>query len=95
MQVRVKRECVEAFIQATSANAQASRKEKGVARFDFLQEADDPTRFVLIEAYRTDAHAFHKETQHYKTWRDAVADMMAEPRSSIKYANIDPADSEY
>ena len=96
VQVRVKGDCVEDFIRATTANAQASRKEKGIARFDFLQQADDPTRFVLIEAYRTtDAPALHKETQHYKMWRDTVAEMMAEPRSSIKYGNIDPADSDY
>ena len=96
VQVRVKGDCVKDFIRATAANAQASRKEKGIARFDFLQQADDPTRFVLVEAYRnTDAPALHKETQHYKTWRDTVAEMMAEPRSSTKYGNLDPADSEY
>ena len=96
VQVRVKGDCVEAFIRATTANAQASRKEKGIARFDFLQQADDPTRFVLIETYlNAEAPAAHKETEHYKTWRDAVAEMMAEPRSSIKYGNIDPADAEY
>lgn len=94
--VRAKPQSVEAFRAATIANAQASRKEPGIARFDLLQQADDPTRFVLIEAYRTpDAASAHKETVHYKTWRDAVADMMAEPRQSVKYSNIDPADPEY
>lgn len=96
VQVRVKAEAVEAFKRATIANAQASRKEPGIARFDLLQQADDPTRFVLVEAYRTaEAPAAHKETEHYKTWRDTVAEMMAEPRQSLKYANVDPRDGEY
>ncbi len=96
VQVRVKAEAVEAFKRATIANAQASRKEPGIARFDVLQEADDPTRFVLVEAYRTaEAPATHKETEHYKTWRDTVAEMMAEPRQSVKFGNVDPKDGEY
>ena len=96
VQVRVKPEAVEGFKRATIANAQASRKEPGIARFDLLQQADDPTRFVLVEAYRSaEAPAAHKETEHYKRWRDAVAEMMAEPRQSLKYANIDPRDGEY
>lgn len=96
VQVRVKLEAVAAFRQATIANAQASRQEKGIARFDFLQQADDPTRFILIEAYRNpEAPAAHKETAHYKLWRDTVAEMMAEPRQGIKYGNIDPSDAEY
>ena len=94
--VRVKPDTIDAFKTATIANAQASRKEAGIARFDLLQQSDDPTRFVLIEAYRTpDAPAAHKETAHYKTWRDTVADMMAEPRQSVKFANIDPPDAAY
>ena len=84
--VHVKADCVEAFKTASLANARASRQEPGVAQFDVLQQQDDPTRFVLIEAYRTaDAPAKHKETAHYATWRDTVAGMMAEPRSSTKY----------
>jgi (4S)-4-hydroxy-5-phosphonooxypentane-2,3-dione isomerase len=94
--VRVKPECVEAFKQATILNARASRKENGIARFDLLQQAEDPARFLLVEAYRTaEAPAAHKETAHYQTWRDAVAEMMAEPRQSVKFANLDPADAEY
>lgn len=94
--VKVKADSVEAFRAATIANAQASRREPGIARFDLLQQSDDPTRFVLVEAYRTaDAPAAHKEAAHYKTWRDTVADMMAEPRASVKFNNIDPADSDY
>jgi len=89
--VRVKPELVEAFKAATLANASASVQEPGIARFDVVQEQDDPTRFVLVEAYRDgDAPARHKETAHYATWRDTVADMMAEPRRSVKYANLFP-----
>ena len=96
VQVRVKPECVAAFQAATLANARASLGEPGVARFDVLQQADDPTRFVLVEAYRTaDAPAAHKETRHYQTWRDAVAPMMAESRSSVKFANVFPDDADF
>jgi len=93
VQVHVKPECVDAFKQATLANARASVREPGVARFDVVQQADDPTRFVLVEAYRTpEAPARHKETAHYAAWRDAVAPLMAEPRTSVKYVNVFPAD---
>jgi autoinducer 2-degrading protein len=92
--VQVKPEHIEAFKAATLANARASVREPGVARFDVVQQADDPARFVLVEAYRTaDAPAAHKETAHYATWRDAVAPMMAAPRTSVKYANVFPDDS--
>jgi (4S)-4-hydroxy-5-phosphonooxypentane-2,3-dione isomerase len=91
VQVRVKPECVEAFRQATVENARQSIQEAGIIRFDVMQQADDPTRFVLSEIYRTEQDpALHKETAHYQTWRDAVADMMAEPRSSKKYREIFP-----
>ncbi|MEQ2005512.1 MAG: antibiotic biosynthesis monooxygenase [Limisphaerales bacterium] len=90
--VQVKPECVEAFKAATIANARASVQEPGIARFDVVQQADDPTRFVLVEAYRSaDAPARHKETAHYAAWRDAVAPMMAVPRSSVKFGNVFPA----
>lgn len=79
---------------ATRANAQASRREPGIARFDVVQQADDPARFVLVEAYRTpDAPAAHKETAHYALWRDTVAPMIAEPRTSVKYGNVFPDDA--
>jgi quinol monooxygenase YgiN len=91
--VHVKPEAVEAFRLASVENARNSAQEPGIARFDVLQQADDPTRFVLVEAYRTaDAPARHKETAHYQKWRDAVADLMAEPRSSVKYGNVHPPD---
>ena len=92
--VHVKPECVEAFKQASLANARESLKEAGIARFDCVQQQDDSTRFVLVEAYRTpQAPAAHKETRHYQAWRDAVAPMMAEPRSSVKYTNLFPEDA--
>ncbi len=92
--VRVKPECVEAFRAATIENASGSVKEQGIARFDVLQQADDPARFVLVEVYRSvEATVQHKQTAHYATWRDAVAEMMAEPRSSVKYSNVFPAES--
>ena len=89
--VHVKVDAVEAFKAATVENARNSIQEPGIARFDVVQQQDDPTRFVLVEVYRTaDDPAKHKQTAHYATWRDTVADMMAEPRSSVKYENIFP-----
>lgn len=91
--VHVKAEQVEAFEAATLENARNSLSEAGVARFDVIRQQDDPTRFVLVEVYRTSEDAVrHKETAHYQKWRDTVADMMAEPRSSIKYANVFPGE---
>ena len=91
VQVKVKPEFVEAFKQATIDNATQSIKEPGIARFDILQQQDDPTKFVLVEAYRSvEATAAHKETRHYRVWRDTVAPMMAEPRSSVKYTHVFP-----
>jgi (4S)-4-hydroxy-5-phosphonooxypentane-2,3-dione isomerase len=96
IQVHVKPECVEAFKQATLANARASLKEPGVARFDVVQQQDDPARFVFVEVYRdANAAAAHKETEHYPVWRDAVAPMMAEPRHSVKFDNIFPDDGSW
>ena len=94
--VRVKPESVEAFKAATLANARASLQEPGIARFDVVQQQDDPTRFVFVEVYRdANAAAAHKETKHYPVWRDAVASMMAEPRSSVKFNNVFPDDQEW
>lgn len=94
--VRVKPDQIEAFQAATLANARASVQEPGIARFDVVQQSDDPTRFILVEVYRTPAApAAHKETAHYATWRDAVAPMMAEPRSSVKFANVFPDDAKW
>ncbi len=94
--VHVKPDQVEAFKSATIENASNSIKEPGVARFDIIQQMDDSTRFVLVEAYRTpDDPGRHKETAHYQKWRDTVADMMAEPRTSIKYTNIFPDEQDW
>jgi len=89
--VQVKEDRVDDFIEATLENARDSVNEPGIARFDVVQQQDDPTRFILVEVYRApDDPAKHKETGHYKTWRDAVEDMMAEPRSSTKLTNLFP-----
>jgi quinol monooxygenase YgiN len=93
VQVHVKPDAVAAFRAASLDNARDSVTEPGVARFDVVQSVEDPTRFVLVEVYRTpDAQAAHKETAHYKRWRDAVADLMAEPRTSVRYGNVFPDD---
>lgn len=92
--VHVKPEHVDAFHEATLANARESIKEPGIARFDVIQDSEDPTRFVFVEVYRTaQAPAAHKETAHYLKWRDTVAPMMAEPRASRKYINRFPDDA--
>ena len=92
--VHVKPEFVDEFKAASLDNASNSVREPGVARFDVVQQQDDPTRFVLLEVYRNgdQAPAAHKETAHYARWRDTVADMMAEPRYAVKYDNIFPDD---
>ena len=91
--VHVKTESIEAFKRASIANAKESVREPGIARFDVIQNNDDPTRFILVEVYRTaEDPARHKETAHYATWRDTVADMMAEPRQAVKFENIFPDD---
>ena len=90
--VHVKAGSVEAFRHATIENAQQSVQEPGVARFDVVQQQDEPARFVLVEVYRDQAAAAaHKDTAHYLKWRDEVAGMMAEPRSSVKFVNIFPS----
>lgn len=89
--VRVKENLVDEFRNATIENARNSLQEQGIARFDVLQQQDDPTRFVLVEVYRRlEDAASHKDTAHYKKWRDSVEVMMAEPRSSIKFSNVFP-----
>lgn len=89
--VHVKENLIAEFRSATIENARNSLQEPGVARFDVVQQQDDPSRFVLVEVYRQPEDAVrHKETSHYITWRDAVEIMMAEPRSSIKFSNVFP-----
>jgi len=94
--VHVKPEFVETFIQLTKENAANSVKEPGIERFDVIQQDDDPTKFILVEVYKNAQASFaHKETPHYGKWRDAVADMMVEPRQGIKYSNIYPDDKNW
>ena len=89
--VHVKPDQIEAFRATSLENARNSVREPGIARFDVIQQQDDPARFVLIEVYRTaEDPAKHKETPHYQKWRDTVAQMMAEPRTSVKYTNVFP-----
>ncbi len=91
--IQVKSESVAAFIEATLENAKNSIREPGIARFDFVQETDDPTSFVLVEAYRDEAATeAHRETAHYAKWRDTVAPMMKEPRTRRKFSNLFPED---
>ena len=90
--VHVLPESVEAFRVASLANSAASIHEPGIVRFDVIQETADSTRFVLVEVYRgQEGAAAHKQTTHYQTWRDTVAPMMAEPRTSKSYATVTPA----
>ncbi len=92
--VHVKPDQIEAFKSASMENARNSIREPGIARFDVIQRQDDPTRFVLVEIYRTpDDPGKHKETAHYAQWRDAVEHMMAAPRSSMKYTNVFPGET--
>lgn len=94
--LRVKSDQIEAFKAATLDNARNSLQEPGVARFDVLQQPDDPTRFTLIEVYRTaDDPARHKETAHYQRWREAAEPLLAEPRSRMIYANVFPEDADW
>lgn len=91
--VHVKPEYLKAFKEATLENARNSVQEPGVARFDIIQQEDDPTRFVLVEVYRdAQAPARHKETAHYAKWRSVAEEMMAEPRTGVRYQSLFPGD---
>ena len=95
--VHIKIDKLDAFIAATKENSgKSAGNEPGVARFDVIQQDDDPTRFVLLEVYRTPEDAArHKETRHYNGWRETVEPMMAEPRTRVVYKNIFPSDLGY
>jgi quinol monooxygenase YgiN len=94
--IHVKPEFIEQFKAASLKNASHSIKEAGIARFDVIQQQDDATRFILVEVYRdAKASAAHKETSHYKEWRDRVELMMAEPRVGVKYTNFFPNDPDW
>ncbi len=91
--IKVKPDAIDAFRMATLENARNSAREPGIARFDFLQNAEEPARFTLVEAYRTgDDVARHKQTAHYAAWNEAVASMMAEPRTRQVFTNLFPPD---
>jgi len=92
----VKAESVDGFLKATLENARNSRLEPGCARFDVVQEIEDPTRFTLIEVYRSrEGHARHRESAHYNAWAAAVTEMFAEPRTRGIYQSVDPPESEW
>ena len=94
--IHVHAKSVDAFIEATLENARNSIREPGIARFDVVQQMDDPTRFVLMEVYRDEAATkAHKETAHYAKWRDTVAPMMSVPRTGIRLSNLFPEDQEF
>ena len=94
--IHVKPEYLDRFIEATKENARNSIQEPGIVRFDFVQDAEAPTHFVLVEVYRTPEDVErHRETGHYQRWRDAVTDMMAEPRVGTKFKNILPVDEDW
>ena len=94
--LRVKPESVEQFKEVTIENARNSVKEPGIARFDFVQQADDPTRFTLVEVYRTaDDPAKHRETAHYLAWKERAEPLLAEPRTRVFYSNVFPADQDW
>ena len=94
--VHVKEESIEAFITATLENARNSIKESGVVKFDFYQQSDDPTRFTLIEVYRSeDAPVKHRETQHYSRWNLDVSEMLVESRTKVIYNILYPPISEW
>jgi autoinducer 2-degrading protein len=91
--IHVKANQVDAFKAASIENAQNSLREPGIARFDLIQQADDPTRFMLVEVYRAPEDApKHKETAHYNRWRELAEPMLAEPRTRIIYSNVFPAE---
>jgi (4S)-4-hydroxy-5-phosphonooxypentane-2,3-dione isomerase len=94
--LKVKPQRIDDFIAATIENAKASLQEPGCVRFDVIQEAKDPARFVLVEIYRDQAgHAAHRESPHYNAWAERALDMLAEPRSRTVYRNVYPGDDAF
>ncbi len=94
--IHVKPEFIEAFKVASIENARNSLLEPGIARFDVIQQIDEPTNFELIEVYRTSGDpARHKETVHYNKWRELAEPMLAEPRTRTLYNNLFPVDLDW
>src|SRR3954451_1854933 len=96
VQAHIKTEFIDAFKAATIVNAENSVKEPGIARFELLQQQDDPARFALYEVYRdAQASVEHKETPHYNAWVEAVKDMFVTQRTRALYTNVSPNDASY
>ncbi|ODS53100.1 MAG: antibiotic biosynthesis monooxygenase [Acidobacteria bacterium SCN 69-37] len=96
VRLRVKPDAIEAFTAATLDNTRHSRHEPGIVQFALVRQQDDPTRFVIIEAFKDEAAiAAHRQTPHYLRWRDTVPDMLAEPRDVVKADSVDPADADW
>jgi len=94
--LKVKPEFIDQFIEVTLDNVRNSKQEAGNLRFDFFQQADDPTRFVLTEIYESrEAADRHKDTAHYLRWRDTAPEMLAEPRYGTKYRSLFPDESDW
>jgi quinol monooxygenase YgiN len=94
--IKVKPEKQEDFLAATIENARNSIQEEGIVQFDFIQQKEQPDHFILVEVYRTaEDQLAHRETTHYKKWKETVADMMAEPRVGIVFNNVFPPDHEW
>jgi (4S)-4-hydroxy-5-phosphonooxypentane-2,3-dione isomerase len=94
--IHVKPEFIEEFKSISMENARNSLHESGIARFDVIQQADDPSRFELIEVYHTPADpSKHKETAHYNKWRELAEPMLVEPRTRTLFVNVFPADKEW
>lgn len=91
--IHVKSDFRDAFILASLENARSSIQEPGIRRFDFIQQVDDPDRFILVEVYsKVEDQGKHRETAHYLAWRETVAEMIAEPRVGVTYTNVYPPD---
>ncbi|NIA15055.1 MAG: antibiotic biosynthesis monooxygenase [Nitrospiraceae bacterium] len=94
--IAVKPDCVDEFVEATLANARGSVQEPGCARFDIVQDREDPAHFRLIEVYRNEAAvAAHKDTPHYAAWAETAIPFMAEPRTKTIYRGIYPGEDDW
>lgn len=91
VEIQVKPDCLEAFVEATLANHRGTRQEAGNFRFDVVQQEGDPTHFILYEVFRDpEAIAAHRETEHYRTWKTVVEPWMACPRKGTRYRILAP-----
>ncbi len=96
VQLKVKPDRIDQFLQLTLDNATKARKEPGCVRFDVLRSEKEPDRFLFYEVYRSpEDHKAHQQTAHYFAWRDNVGDLLAEPRVGSRFLNVSPADSEW